>query len=338
MIDKAKKAGYVMVFSGAQTHYTKMLPTALYANYVGVDGLNVNLNLNSNGKEVEVIKSFTGTTPNVTKEVISAENENQYLLYNMAGIYYGLELAGKIFSDSSAYYPDSSSGSFEYITAQKTFLESGLSGDKKIAMLIEGTYWYNEAASYGIVDRIANNYPLFESQKDLRFMALPQQYEGTVTEGNGGDPVLVDSASSYAFINAATHSGKVDLAEKFLAFCYTDEELLEFTRNTSGTIRGLNYDYAPVIEELSGFGKSVLEMRAAAKAGNTFVKESSQNTIYVKNRSVLTLDTAYEWLASPNCGNGYNQFWTAVHQGKRSAKDYFEGMWITKSYWDKNFK
>ncbi len=338
MMDKVKTAScYVMVFTGAQTHYSQMLPTALYANYVGIDGINVNLNLNSNGKEVEVIKSFTGNTPNITKEVISEENGNQYLVYNMAGIYYGLELAAKIFGDSSSYYPDSSSGSFEYITAQKTFLESGLDGSKKIAMFIEGSYWYNEAASYGIVDRVANNYPLFATQKDLRFMPLPQQYEGTVTEGNGGAPVLVDSASAYAFINATTKSEKVDLAEKFLAFCYTDEELIEFTRNTSGTIRGLNYDYAPVINELSGFGKSVLEMRAAAKEGNTFVKESSKNPIYVKNKSVLTLDTAYEWLSSPNCGNGYTHLWTAVHQGKRSAKDYFEGMWITKSYWDKNF-
>ena len=334
MLDKAKTKGYAMAFSGEQTHYSQMLPTALYANYTGVDGVNVNLNFNSNGNEVEVIKSFSGNTPIVTKEVISEQNGNQHLINNQAGIYYGLELAAKVFGDSSAYYPDSASGSFSFISAQEAFLESGLTGNKRIAMLIEGSYWYNEATSYGTVDRIADDYALFATQKDPRFMPLPQQYSGTVTEGNGGSPVLVDSFGAYAFINATTKAEKVDLAEKFLAFCYTDVELINFTKSTNGTIRGVQYDYSSVKDELSGFGKSVFEMRSAAKAGNSFVRESSNNARYVKHRGAFTLDTAYTWLSSPNCGKGYTHLWTAVYQGKMSAQDYFKGMWISESDWN----
>ena len=338
MLDKVKTKGYAMVFSGEQTHYSHMLPTALYANYVGVDGVNVNLNFNSNGKELEVIKSFSGTKPNITKEVISEENGNQYLINNQAGIYYGLELAAKIFGDPSYYYPDSASGSFSFISAQEAFLESGLSGGKRIAMFIDGSYWYNEAVSYGTVDRIAEDYVLFATQKDPRFMPLPRQYSGTVTEGNGATPVLVDGASSYAFINATTKPEKVDLAEKFLAFCYTDEELINFTKNSGGTIRAVNYDYASVESELSGFGKSVFQMRLAAKEGGTFVRESSTHPTYIKHKGSFSLDTAYTWLSSPNCGNGYNHLWTAVYQGGKSAQDYFKGMWITESDWNTLYK
>ena len=338
MLDKVKTKGYAMVFSGEQTHYSHMLPTALYANYMGVDGVNVNLNFDSNGKELEVIKSFSGNTPNITKEVISEEKGNQYLINNQAGIYYGLELASKIFADANSYYPDSASGSFSFISAQEAFLESGLSGGKRIAMFIEGSYWYNEAVSYGTVDRVKEDYVLFATQKDPRFMPLPQQYSGTVTEGNGGAPVLVDGASSYAFINATIKEEKVDLAEKFLAFCYTDEELVNFTKNSSGTIRALNYDYASVNDELSGFGKSVFEMRLAAKEAGTFIRESSNHPTYIKYKPSFSLDTAYTWLSSPNCGNGYSHLWTAVYQGKKSAQDYFKGMWISESDWNTLYK
>lgn len=338
MLDKVKTKGYAMVFSGEQTHYTQMLPTALYANYAGVDGVNVNFNFDSNGKELEVIKSFSGNSPVITKEVISEENGNQYLINNQAGIYYGLELAAKIFGDSNYYYPDSASGSFSFISAQEAFLESGLAGNKRIAMFIEGSYWYNEAVSYGTVDRLAEDYALFATQKDPRFMPLPQQYSGTVTEGNGGAPVLVDVGSAYAFINANTKAEKVDLAEKFLAFCYTDEELIHFTKNTSGTIRGVDYDYSSITNELSGFGKSVFEMRLAAKEAGTFVRESSKHPTYIKNKTKFTLDTAYTWLSSPNCAKGYNHLWTAVYQGGKSAKDYFMGMWISESDWNKLYK
>lgn len=334
MLDKVKMKGYAMVFSGEQTHYSQMLPITLYENYTGVDGVNVNLNFDSNGKELEVIKSFTGNTPNITKEVISEANGNQHLINNQAGIYYGLELTAKIFSNPAYYYPDSASGSFNFVTAQEAFLESGLSGDRRIAMLIDGSYWYNEAVSYGTVDRIKDDYALFTTQKDPRFMPLPQQYSGTVTEGNGGAPVLVDVASAYAFINATTSAEKVDLAEKFLAFCYTDEELINFTKNTSGTIRGVNYDYTSVLNDLSGFGKSVFEMRLAAKEGGTFLRETSNHPTYVKNKQKFSLDTAYNWLSS----KGYDHLWTAVYQGNKTAKDYFLGMEITKSDWDTLYK
>jgi hypothetical protein len=200
-------------------------------------------------------------------------------------------------------------------------------------MFIEGSYWYNEAKSYGIIDRVSE-YPTFASKKDPKFMPLPVQYSGTVTEGNGKAPVMVDSSCAYGFINATVKPEKVDLAEKFLAFCYTDEELINFTKDCSGTIRGVNYDFSSIVDELSGFGKSVIEMRSVAKAGNGFVKEISQHPTYVKHRSAFTLDTAYEWLSSPNCGTGYNHLWTAVYQGKKTAKEYFEGMWITKNDWD----
>ena len=128
------------------------------------------------------------------------------------------------------------------------------------------------------------------------------------------------------------------MAEKFLAFCYTDEELVNFTKATNGTLRGLNYDYSSAESELTGFGKSVFEMRAAAKEGNTFVRETSNHTIYRKNKASFTFDTAYSWLSSPNCGNGYKHLWTAVYQGNKTAKEYFEGMWITESDWNSLYK
>ena len=336
MADKAKKAGYAIMWSGEQVHYTQMLPSALYANYLGADALNINYNFNSKGKEVEVVTGFTGDTPNIEKVVISEENNNQHLMYQAAGLYYGLEAAGKLFSDSSYYMPKSAGPTYTYTDAQEGFLEAGVAPKTKyVAMFIEGSYWYNEAKDSGALARV-EKYPTFATKKLPRFMALPQQYEGTVKEGEGSSPVLVDSYSSFAFIKSTIAPEKVELAEAFLAFCYTDQELVNFTRNTDGVVRGLKYDFSSVVGELSGFGKSVLEMRAAAKAGNSVVKDFSSHSLYIQHKANFTLDTAYEWLSSPK--NKDAHFWTAVSKYNRSAKDYFMGMWLTEAEWNKKFK
>ena len=169
-------------------------------------------------------------------------------------------------------------------------------------------------------------------------MPLPRQYEGTVTEGNGTAPVLVDSYNAYAFINSKISADKVDLAEKFLAFCYTDAELVKFTSATNGTLRGLNYDYSSIESELSGFGKSVVELRLDAKNNNSFVKCISNNSIFKANMNALSLDISSTYFQSPECGDGFTYLWTAVYQGNKSAKEYFEGMWITENDWNTIYK
>ena len=155
----------------------------MYFNYLGVDGINVNLNFDSNGKEIDIIRSWGGESnpistmlgndiPNVEKVVISAENGNQYLFKNMAGLYYALEFAAEVFSNENYYYEESKVGTFTFVSAQKQFLKSGLNNKPRIGMLIEGSYWYNEAVSYGTVERVSNTYPLFNTQKDFRFMPI----------------------------------------------------------------------------------------------------------------------------------------------------------------------
>lgn len=336
LLDKMKSTVDPIVWAGEQTHYTNMMLSALYANYIGAEGLSINLDYDSNGKEIEVIKSFTGNTPNVEKVVISEANDNQNLLKNTAGLYYAIEALAKIFSDKAYYYDDSASGSFSFTTAQETFLESGLDGSRKIGMMIEGSYWYNEADSYGVIDRM-DKYPLFATQKDPRFMPLPRQYSGTVTEGNGKAPVLVDAYNAYSFINSKIDANKVDLAEKFLAFCYTDAELVNFTKST-GALRALDYDYSSVVNDLSGYGKSVVEIRLDAKNNNSFVKCISNDPIFKANMNALSLDISSTYFQSPKCGDGYVYLWTAVNQGKKSAKEYFQGMWINKSDWNSIYK
>ena len=60
----------------------------------------------------------------------------------------------------------------------------------------------------------------------------------------------------------------------------------------------------------------------------------SNNPIFKANMNALSLDISSTYYQSPNCGNGYTYLWTAVNQGGKSAKDYFQGMWISKNAWN----
>ena len=336
LVDRMKERGVQsFIWTGSYVYYTTMLVQALYASYLGADGLRVGLDFDSHGKEIEIVKKVNADgTIETEKKVIT--RENAYLLKETAALYYALQFAQKIFTSSDYYYPGCTSGQFSHTAAQEYFMNSGLNGKPNVGMIIEGNYWYNEARDYNVFKDLETYYPETYTDKDVKFMPLPQQYAGTVTEGNGKAPVLVDVAMAYSFVNKNIDASKVELAKTFLSFCYSDNELLEFTKN-AGVVRGVEYDYSSVSSSVSGFEKSVLDMRASAKNNNTFVRYISNDPIYRRNMSVLNIVNSGEFWSSTVNGTKQHYFYNAVRADGIDYKDYFKGMAIGQTLWNSSF-
>ncbi len=337
LVDKAKLADGVDPFcwTGSYVYYTTMLMQGLVQNLLGADGVNALLNFTSNGKPIDIVKKINADGSIVTEPVVLTR-ENAYLVKESAALYYALQFAEKIFTDSTYYYSGSTSGSFGNEAAQDWFMNSGLNGKNSVAIFIEGNYWYNEARDADVFSDLQKYYPETYTRKNVKFMSLPRQISGTVTEGNGTAPVMVDTYSSYAFINANIDEKHIDAAKAFLAFCYDDSNLIKFTEIT-GVTKGVEYNYMAAADQVSNFEKSVLEMRNEAVTGNSFVRMNSNDPIYRAHRDELNLSNMSSFWTSYVNGGTQNYFYNAVRASGVSYIDYFKGMAIGKSAWDSNF-
>lgn len=315
------------VFTYSNLHYTNMLIKSLFQNYIGADGVNAHRNFNTNGTEIEIITGFNGEEPIVEKMALTKANANN--ISQSLGLYYASEFANKVFSDRRYY--DTKNTATSNIGAMERFLKSGLDGGDYIGMIIEGSYWYNEATESNLFIGLKENYSETYQKKDFKFMPLPHQYAGTVTPRDAEyamTPVLVNT-EAYAFINANTPNNLIKASKAFLSFCYGDEELCTATKMSNGVVRGVNYDFSSITSEINSYAKSVLDMRSQAKTGNSFVRMVSTDSLFLSNLRLYSLSTISDFWTSGLYANVYSAF----HDGNLTTKQYFEGLY--DSDWNK---
>lgn len=324
------------VWTGKSVHYTNILTQALTQGYLGKDGAKALFTFDSNGKEVEIVTGFDANgKPIIEGKVIT--QENGYLMKSTAALYYASEFANKVFSNSKYYNTKCIAGTYTNINAMRDFVESGLDGNNYIAMIIDGSYWYNEAEADGIFERVKTRYPETYTQKQIKYMPIPQQYEGTVEEGKGNSPVMVDCYNCYCVVNAKIPESRIKLAKAFISFLYSDEELNNFTVETNGLMKGVSYDASTAAAKLStDYAKSIMEIREAAIAGGSFIKAAPVNDIYKNNQTALSLSSTGSYFTSVVGSSQYLNAYSAAIKGV-SAREYFEGLKIEKTVWDSSY-
>lgn len=327
-------------FAFRNSHYTNFLMHALAANYVGADGWSANVEFDSNGKEVEIVTGFNGNQPNVEKVVLTKENANK--IKSSLGLYYAAEFCQKVFSNTQYYDIEAAKESSTHLTVQERFMKSGWdsSSPTPIAMLIEGSYWYNEAEQEGIFDRARKLDPNRQNGiKDVKFMPMPHQYAGTVTpseDGKAVSQVLMNTGCAYAVVSKDIPREHVEAAKLFLSFCYSDEELEKAELSNNGIARGLNYSTDNIQDELSDYAKSLNLMRVQAQENKTVLKNIAQNSIYMKNSKYFKLSTDSDyWQCSLD--TDYPHVYRAYDTARCSAKEYFLGLAISDNTWKNSY-
>ena len=311
------------VFTFNSSHYSNNLITALFENYVGEAGLNALYNFDTNGEQIEIVTGFDGDAPTVAKEALT--KENAYKIKSSLGLYYASEFAQKVFSNTS--YFDTENTASTHLDAMERFMKSGLDGGNYIGMLLDGSWWYNEASDDGLFTDLQDDYPNTYQNKDFKFMPLPHQYAGTVTPRDTSEAMApaLTYGGTYAFINANIPQERIKAAKAFLSFCYSDEELCKATEISNGVLRAVNYDFSSVASNANSFAKSVFELRSNADV----VPRASSDSVFINNMSYFSHSTTSDFWVS----GLYRDIYQAFYQGNITAKTYFEGLAISDSKW-----
>ena len=331
---RSGKGGEVILpfaFNGKGAFYTNYFIKNVSANMMGIDAVKAHATFDTAGKQVDIVTGFNGNTPIIEKKVIT--RENAYLLKSSAGMYYAIELAEKIFSDSNNYDTEAASeGSSSNLYAMERFLKSGKDGSTPIGMFIEGSYWYNEAESDGVLERVRKLGEL----KDIRVMALPHQYSGTVTpKAEGEAPVsqVIEDEIGFAFVASTIPQERMEAAKLFLQFCYSDEELVKAELANDGVMRSVIYDSSSIQDQISGYARSNNVMRAQAMKNGTICTLLSQDPISLMKTGYFTRENRGGYWNISWKGTNYDNPYTIYKETEATPKDYFNALQISEKAW-----
>jgi len=314
-------------WTGQYQKYVTNLCTALQVSAEGLDQMMLNWTLD--GEATNLVSSIDETTGQVTlSEPTRITNSNGYLLSKQAGKYYALKFIEQIIQNNW-YYDLSFNNSQSHIGAQEDFLYGRFSSKKDtIGMLIEGSWWENEAD--GIFSDMSVKYSENKAGRHARrfgYLPLPKAPGQEL-----GKATYIDYLLSAAFINSNIASNKIDLAKKFLQFVNTDESLIEFTKITSAT-KALQYEIPEAdMSSLSYFAKNLINIKKTSE----IVYPVSSNKLV--NSSFSSFASENMWYSTVS-GNNYNVVSTALRNQGISALSYFYGLsdYNNKSSWESSY-
>lgn len=231
-------------WDGIDLYQLKYAYNQIYANYEGAD--NYLLNYSFNGYD-------TGLEMQITES-------NKTELFNQEGRIAAIKAMYDLESNEKYYSPKAltqghTEAQFEYVWSKNDA--------KPIAMFTEGGYWESEARAVfdemAIVDK-ADGY----GQRDFRLLPIPKftNVSGVKDQTNTQN-VVVGASAGIVCISAKNKcknpTVQRKLAELFLQFAQSREQLVDFTKNTGACFRPYNYTTTPEeIKTFTKFGQSVI--------------------------------------------------------------------------------
>lgn len=308
----------------AAESYTSYLLEAVSNAYSTKTEMMLPLTMDSGEKTVRIINNFEGGKPVI--ENVQVDEETGYYVFQKAGQYYALDFLNKVLSNKKYYYTRSTDTTFTQYNSQEQFIFSSLE-NKPIGMLIDGTWWTNEAA--GAFERSVSSYGSRAENRRFAWMPLPRK--ATATDTVGDEYAMKDALRSYAFINGnVKNENKLKLAKEFLKFCYSDASLQSFTVST-GVAKGVNYSLTNEQKNsLSYYAQNVWNY----KSSYDVVYNLSNNEIFMNDENTFITNF---WAAKVG-GTDYLYPYTAFRDtSANTAEKYFNGMKISASSWESQY-
>ena len=321
--------GDIPVLWGGEKYesYLSYLLDGLAAEYVGSQQTMLRYTLSGTATELGSIKNGSFVLDE-TDTLIT--EENGYELARSAGNFYALEfikrLVGADFCEESAF-----TRTYRQADAQAAFIqpiEESLSPHAlpneihNVAMLADGSWWESgateafaktaqgeESATENEVAAVAKN------SRRFGWMPLPKANEKKV----GTTPTALECLGSFAFIKSNVAKEKLVLAEAFLRFAFSDEQLAQYTRLT-GTEHALGCPSAEAKAELSYFGKSLQTALSHADV----VYPYAMTDVYLNNERFFHVSEI--WRASYSVAAPDRYPALAFVKNNTSVVDYFNGM------------
>ena len=332
---KMTKHGVVpFTVAGFHTDYTAYLQQGILAAFLGYDGMMDFFDFDGTADVVtgygtdNLFQGVDYVKAPIIEENVTITEETGYLTRDVAVRYYIAALMEVIYKQDSL--SQDSKNSATHTDTQYNFVFGGAGNKKRIGMLMEGSYWYNEAVNA----EIFSDYEAVTAgkAKKLGWMSLPTSLNTPVTEGNGKEITLMDTGNSFTYItaNTARNEGLTKACKEFLQFLYTDAELKAFTATTGVAKAAVNYDVtdASIMSNLSEFQKSVLTLKSESKV----VYANAANPTYKAGRSNFMFSIqAPIWNPIINKVT-YTCYLDAYRAGYKT-KDVFEATRISAETW-----
>lgn len=258
-------------FPGAYDGYSDFMIAALTIAMQGWTRASANYGFTG---EIEIVTGFTNEPlfpgngvslknikKPITRKIEVTEECGYYTTWSVEKYYAEAFMELCMLND---WFGSSANSSDSQKVAQNKFVWSDTRGKEKIAMMIDGSFWYNEANSAGF---FADRDAALGAQAGLKprkvgWMPLPVNYDETVTEGNGKGQVFLDMWRSMLVINKNVEKDPELLAaaKDFVKFLYTDAELSKYTATTS-IRKSLDYGLtAEDYDSMSFYGKQLMSL------------------------------------------------------------------------------
>lgn len=324
-----------ILYTGGNEAYSNMLASSLWTALGGYEEMRAYHDYSGTVTVVDGYEEsnlFNSSVPAPKTKSVELTEATGYYVTQQAARYYTLAFLEIAFKEG---YIERGSTTYDNVTAQQDFIANGVGANDTVGMLIEGNYWINEADDYELFDKY---YAAIKNAKDYRkigWLPLPAQWSGSVTEGNGSTPTMVDVSASYAFVNNrfSGNQAVVDVCKDFLKFLYTDSELSRFTGVTGVAKAALNYSLDSADQaKLDEFESSVWAMK---KTGNV-VYATASNATFQGSYNTLRL-SGNSPLLRPIFDRQYETSLAAIRVGK-TAKEIFEKTALDATDWSEYYK
>lgn len=290
-----------------------------YPNYMNAFVFNLDYSYD-NGARAGAYKTTSGTVRNTSGEDVEINAANGYLVADSQGALEALELTAELVNQKNGYYSGNAFKTTQtQIKAQNEFLLS-VKTNKRIAMIIEGSWWENEAlAMFEEMSEGKGNEQYAYKTRRFGIMLSPR-LDASIVEDTTKKTIL--TSNSTAFI--PVYSSKQELAKKFLKYFCTDKALRAY-HVTTGI--GLTYKYDLSQEEyesLSNYAQDVYDVFKSEKIIKN--KEDRLSDVFRKRNG-----NHYPYFYSSNCINGGKDevscpFTTFYSYPTITARDYLDGM------------
>lgn len=288
--------------------YTACYLFNIFADYEGLE--NMKLTTTLSGTAIDLVDVLNDDGTYTYKPATTITNDNGYELQRQEGRYKTLKLFNDSLINSTSNYIVASS----HIVAQHDFVFNKEIADKPIGMIIEGSWWENEARY-----TLATYQDQFKKRSNYAIMPIPFENAEKAAEKNYRHTYL-SMSQSFGLVSSSTQNKK--LALEFMKFLHTDKMLSKFTKDTSIT-RPLNYEITAEDQAgLSTYAKSLI----ALKQNSDIFYPYSNNQLQLDNSQNFF---AFNWAWNTRVdGIKYEHPWKYFFAVENpTPKAYFEGQY-----------
>ena len=234
--------------------------------------------------------------PKTKMVTMSADGKDGWMGNDMAAKYYAYAMLDII--EAEGFFSKTATSGDDHWTSQMDLYMDGKAQRQNAAMLVEGSYWYNESNENGGFDAYERYVGKNRNELDVAWMSLPTSVYAEGAEGR--DACFLDVGLAYTMINKNVESNPAlkQACLDFVAFCYSEQELCNFTAKT-GITRAISYELSDTDKQkMSRYALRLWEERDSEN-GSNIVAWSGSTEIFKQVKGRLKID-----LNSGVFGNG----------------------------------